>query len=74
MKDAKSPFSAHLKKAMKAAGHEPIPSVLEREFNLRYLGSPMTLHGVRKWLHGSVPATDKLEVLDKSSGNFLVID
>jgi hypothetical protein len=65
MKDAKSQFAAHLKKAMKAAGLEPIPSVLEREFNLRYLGSPMTLHGVRKWLHGSVPATDKLEVLEK---------
>lgn len=65
MKDAKKPFAAQLKKAMESAGLEPIPSVLERGFNQRYLGTPMTLHGVRKWLLGSVPPADKLLVLEK---------
>ncbi len=38
--------------------------MLEREFNLRYLGKSMTLHGVRRWLLGeSLPKQDKLLVL-----------
>ena len=66
MKDAKKQFAAHLKKAMEKAGLEPIPSVLEREFNQKYMGTDMTLHGVRKWLQGeSLPSEDKLEVLEK---------
>lgn len=66
MRDAKQQFAAHLKKAMKTAGLEPIPSVLERKFNQHYMGSDMTLHGVRKWLQGeSLPSLDKLEVLEK---------
>lgn len=49
---------------MKAAGYEAKPSVLEREFNLHYMGKPMTLHGVRRWLLGeSLPRQDKLEAL-----------
>lgn len=49
---------------MVAAGYEAKPSVLEREFNLHYLGKPMTLHGVRRWLLGeSLPRQDKLEAL-----------
>lgn len=49
---------------MVAAGYEAKPSVLEREFNLRYMGKPMTLHGVRRWLLGeSLPRQDKVEVL-----------
>lgn len=66
MKDVKKQFANHLKKAMEAAGLEPIPSVLEREFNQRYMGTPMTLHGVRRWLLGeTLPSIDKLEVLEK---------
>ena len=46
------------------AGYEPRPAVLEREFNLKYMGDPMTLHGVRRWLRGeTIPAEDKLLVL-----------
>ena len=49
---------------MQAAGYEPKPAVLEREFNLRYMGKPMTLHGVRRWLLGeSLPRQDKVLVL-----------
>ncbi len=49
---------------MIAAGYEPKPAVLEREFNQRYWGQPMTLHGVRRWLLGeSLPKQDKVLVL-----------
>lgn len=49
---------------MQKAGYEAKPSVLEREFNLRYWGKPMTLHGVRRWLLGeTMPKQDKLEAL-----------
>lgn len=49
---------------MVAAGYEAKPSVLEREFNLRYWGKPMTLHGVRRWLLGeSLPKQDKVLLL-----------
>lgn len=57
-------FASRLRLAMEKAGYEAKPSVLEREFNLRYWGKPMTLHGVRRWLVGeSMPPQDKLEVL-----------
>lgn len=51
---------------MTQAGYEPKPAVLEREFNLRYMGSPVTLHGVRRWLLGeTLPSPDKMLVLAK---------
>jgi len=49
---------------MQTAGYVPRPAVLEREFNSRYWGKPMTLHGVRRWLLGeTLPSQDKLLVL-----------
>lgn len=49
---------------MQAAGYPARPAVLEREFNSRYWGKPMTLHGVRRWLLGeTLPSQDKLLVL-----------
>ena len=49
---------------MLRAGYEARPSVLEREFNLRHWGKPMTLHGVRRWLQGEViPDYKKLQTL-----------
>lgn len=49
---------------MQAAGYDARPTVLEREFNLRYAGDPMTLHGVRRWLVGeTVPSQGKMDVL-----------
>ncbi|MDQ5925701.1 MAG: hypothetical protein QG554_643 [Pseudomonadota bacterium] len=57
-------FAKRLIDAMQAAGYEPKPAVLEREFNTRHWGKPMTLHGVRRWLRGeTLPSQDKLRTL-----------
>ncbi|WP_327050444.1 transcriptional regulator [Halomonas sp. KO116] len=57
-------FAERLKSALEAAGYEARPSVLEREFNLRYWGKPITFQAVRRWLRGdSIPSQDKLQVL-----------
>jgi transcriptional regulator with XRE-family HTH domain len=49
---------------MRAAGYDPRPVVLEREFNTRYWGKPMTLYGVRRLLCGeTLPTQEKLLVL-----------
>ena len=54
-------FAQRLREAMIRAGYEPRPAVLEREFNQRYWGRPMTLHGVRRWLQGeTLPTQNKL--------------
>ncbi len=51
---------------MVAAGYDPKPAVLEREFNTRHWGKPMSLHGVRRWLLGeTMPDYQKLETLAK---------
>lgn len=64
MEKLKSKFAQRLREAMSSAGYEPKPAVLEREFNQRYLGNPVTLHGVRRWLEGeTIPREDKLLVL-----------
>lgn len=65
MKDAKQIFADRLKQSMQAIHLEPIPSVLEREFNQRNTGDDVTLHGVRKWLLGeSIPVRRNLEILE----------
>ena len=59
-------FAQRLIAAMQAQGYQPKPAILEREFNLRHFGEPVTLQGVRKWLIGtSIPAADKLLTLAK---------
>ena len=69
MQDPKKQFAAQLREAMQAAGYEPKPAVLEREFNTRHKGKPMSLHGVRLWLLGeSMPDFKKLETLSKWLG------
>jgi hypothetical protein len=69
MQDAKKQFAAQLREAMQAAGYEPKPAVLEREFNTRHWGKPMSLHGVRLWLLGeTMPDFKKLETLSKWLG------
>lgn len=65
----KTAFAERLKAAMTAAGYAPRPAVLEREFNDRHWGRPMTLHGVRRWLLGeTLPTHDKLVTLAKWLG------
>jgi hypothetical protein len=57
-------FAVRLREAMGRAGYPARPAVLEREFNTRYWGKPMTLHGVRRWLLGeTMPSNDKIKVL-----------
>lgn len=64
MDKSKAEFARRLREAMQKAGYEPRPSVLEREFNQRYWGKAVTLHGVRRWLRGeTLPAQDKLLAL-----------
>lgn len=69
MQDAKQKFADQLREAMLAAGYEAKPAVLEREFNTRHWGKPMSLHGVRLWLLGeTMPDFKKLETLSKWLG------
>ena len=64
MSDQKKQFAGRLRDALEKAGYEPRPSVLEREFNLRCWNSPVTLHGVRRWLKGeTLPTEDKMIIL-----------
>ena len=60
----KSEFSQRLKQAMTDAGFPVRPIVLEREFNTRYWGRPISVQAVRRWLNGeAIPAQDKLQIL-----------
>ncbi|HLA31481.1 MAG TPA: transcriptional regulator [Pseudomonas sp.] len=64
MDNARQKFAKRLHAALEHAGYEAKPAVLEREFNLRYWGKAVTLHGVRRWLRGeALPKEDKLLVL-----------
>ena len=66
MNNEKALFAQRLITAMQAKGYDAKPSILEREFNLRHNGKPVTLYGVRKWLLGmSMPSSDKLLTLAK---------
>jgi len=64
MNTVKQEFAKQLREAMIRERYEAIPSVLEREFNLRCWGRSVSLHGVRRWLRGeTLPTEDKLLVL-----------
>lgn len=64
MENAKKKFADRLRRAMEEKGYPPRAAVLEREFNLRYWGKPMTLHGVGRWLRGeAMPPVEKMQVL-----------
>jgi transcriptional regulator with XRE-family HTH domain len=61
MSQAKFEFAKRLQAALGNAGIPVRPAVIEREFNQRYWGKPVTLHAVRYWLRGeSIPTHDKL--------------
>jgi hypothetical protein len=62
--DEKAQFAERLKAAIVAAGYQPRPSVIEREFNQRYWGKSISFQAARQWLRGdAVPQQDKLQVL-----------
>lgn len=61
MEKAKAEFAQRLHEALAHIGMPAKPAMIEREFNQRYWGKPITLHGVRRWLRGeSFPAHDKI--------------
>jgi transcriptional regulator with XRE-family HTH domain len=61
MTQAKFEFAKRLQAALENAGIPVRPAVIEKEFNQRYWGKPVTLHAVRYWLRGeSIPTHDKL--------------
>lgn len=60
----KAEFAERFRAALVAAGYEPRPAVVEREFNQRYWGRSVSFQAARSWLRGdSIPAQDKLQVL-----------
>ena len=66
MKTPQQKFAERLRAAIEKAGYKAEAAVLEREFNQRYFGKGVTLHGVNKWLKGqSIPRLDKIETLAK---------
>ncbi len=61
MTQAKIEFAKRLHDALARTGVAAKPAVIEREFNQRYWGKPVTLHAVRYWLRGeSIPTHDKI--------------
>lgn len=61
MNKAKAEFSQRLLAALDRAGVPARPTVIEREFNQRYWGKPITLHAARLWLRGeTIPTHDRL--------------
>lgn len=64
MKDEKAEFSARLRAALREARIEASPAILEKRFNSRYEGAPVTTQAISGWLNGkSIPRQDKLRVL-----------
>ena len=58
-------FSQRLQKMLRETHHSPdSPTELAREFNIRFPGSPITVHAARKWLVGeAIPTQDKMRTL-----------
>ncbi len=57
-------FAQRLRDAMVAAGLEPRPGVLEKQFNANYWGRSVSFQAVSRWLRGeAIPEQDKLLVL-----------
>lgn len=62
--DEKAEFSKRLKDAVTSGGYDYRPIVIEREFNTRYWGRPISVQAVRRWMNGeAIPSQDKLQVL-----------
>ncbi|NLQ18910.1 helix-turn-helix domain-containing protein [Marinomonas sp. M1K-6] len=63
MSEANS-FSKRLQESMLNAGYKTRPVVLEREFNQRYWGNPISVQAVRRWLNGeAIPTQDRLQII-----------
>jgi transcriptional regulator with XRE-family HTH domain len=58
-------FSQRLQQALQNADYAPdSPTLLAREFNIRFDGTAITVHAARKWLLGeAIPTQEKLRAL-----------
>ena len=58
-------FSDRLQQSLHQTGYAPdSPTILAREFNLRFEGDAVTVHAARKWLIGeAIPTQGKLRLL-----------
>jgi transcriptional regulator with XRE-family HTH domain len=57
-------FSQRLCESVAAMGWAESPTLVAREFNLRWRGKMVTVNAVRKWMLGeSMPTLDKMQVL-----------
>ena len=64
MDKEKADFARRLRAALHDAGIEASASVLEKRFNSRYDGAPVTAQAISGWLSGRyMPKQDKLRVL-----------
>lgn len=69
MSDERTGFSKRLAAAMAAAGYEPRPGVLHKQFNSRYTGRSVSFQTASRWLNGQgIPEQDKLQVLAELYG------
>jgi hypothetical protein len=69
MDEEREGFSRRLADALRAAGYEPRPSVLFRQFNSRYTGKSVSFQTASRWLNArAIPEQDKLKVLAKMLG------
>lgn len=61
MNTVKAEFAARLHAALERVGVPARAAVVEREFNQRYWGKPITLHAARLWLRGeTIPSHERL--------------
>ncbi|PNS08418.1 transcriptional regulator [Solilutibacter silvestris] len=64
MKDEKAEFAKRLRTALREAGIEASAAVVEKRFNSRYGGTPVTAQAISQWLNGRVmPRQDKIRTL-----------
>lgn len=62
--DEKQEFAGRLAAAMRNAGYQPRVSVLEAQFNTRFMGRPVSYQAAARWLKGeAIPSQDKLQAL-----------
>ena len=62
-------FAIRLQSQLRLRGKTISPTLLAREFNLRWRGAPISTNAARKWLYGpTLPKMEKIEVLAKMLG------
>lgn len=62
-------FAERLQSQLRLRGKSASPTLLAREFNLRWRGAPVSTNAARKWLQGdALPKMEKIQVLAKMLG------